>query len=56
VPGCARQWASDGAVTLAEVPGPWSLDRDYCNPSELEVVGDVLVVAGERLDFARFCE
>jgi hypothetical protein len=49
-------WATDEAVELTDVPGPWSPGDSTCHPSELEVVGDVLVIGGERLDFVRLCE
>jgi hypothetical protein len=29
---------------------------DACTPTEIEIVDDVLVVGGENLVFARFCD
>lgn len=49
------QW-SDARVELSEVPGPWSPDFASCSPSQVEIVGDVLVTAGSGLEFSRFCE
>lgn len=47
----------DGAVVqLKPVPGPWSPDFAECSPKQVEVVGDVMVVAGPGLDFVRFCD
>jgi hypothetical protein len=47
---------ANAGITLKPVPGPWSPDFGECSPKHLEVVGDVMVVAGPGLDFVRFCE
>jgi hypothetical protein len=48
--------AGDGG-TLEPIRGPWApTGTGECNPRQLAVVGDVLVTAGSRIDFARVCE
>ena len=46
----------DDAVELSGVRGPWSPDYGYCSPSRVELAGDVRVLVGSRLGFARICE
>jgi hypothetical protein len=44
-------------VTLRSLPGPWyDQEVSNCSPTQLEMMGDVLVLGGDKLVFARTCE
>jgi hypothetical protein len=52
----ARWGQGETSVELSDVLGPWTPESADCNPRHIEVVGDVFVLAGDRLHFARNCE